>query len=413
MDAMARVDGAAPMAPPGQRRMMVFRAFLAQNVAVGCAFGGFGVSVLPLQQTYGASSGTAALALSICVLVLGLASPLIGSLIGRIGLRWTMIAGVLISAAGYALLAFAPSMTVVLLLYALPLGVGLAMFGPFPASVLASNWYAHNPGTALGIANTPLFAAILPIIGLIVIRDHGLATFYLLLAALHLALLPFLLGVVDGPPDRQHAPADAHGHVSHGMITVGRLMRSPVFWIMSLGAGYLNAVGITGVSHLAAVVAERGVAAAQAAGLLSIMGGSAVFGSLVIGILCSKLGAPRTLALLAAALALSWLLLLSVVAFGPMAACALVLGAAGAGVFPAVNMLSARLFGQDSLPRVIGLFAIVTLPLTFGIPPLVGVMRDATGRYEPVIAAVIGGCAVVAVIFFLMARAASRAAPAD
>ena len=44
------VDGMAPEAAGGGRaRLMVARAFLAQNVAVGCAFGGFGVSVLPLQ----------------------------------------------------------------------------------------------------------------------------------------------------------------------------------------------------------------------------------------------------------------------------------------------------------------------------------------------------------------------------
>lgn len=403
--------GPAPSGSAGQRRMMVARAFLAQNVAVGCAFGGFGVSVLPLMNKYGASSGTTALALSICVLVLGLVSPLVATLIGRVGLRWTMIAGVVISGLGYAALAFAPSMMVVLILFALPLGIGLAMFGPFPASVLASNWYAHNPGTALGVANTPLFAALLPMIGMIVIRDFGLTPFYLMLAALHVALLPFMLGVSDGPADRVHAPADAHGHVPHRMISSTALLRSPTFWVLSLGAGYLNAVGITGVSHLAAFVAERGVAPAEAAVLLSIMGGSAVIGSLVIGLLCGKFGAPRTLALIAAALAVSWTVLLGTTSFPPMAVCALLLGASGAGVFPAVNMLSALLFGQDSLPRVIGLFGLLTLPLTFGLPPLVGVLRDIVSHYAPVIGFVIAGCALVAVIFFVMSRIAARAVP--
>ncbi|MCP1470392.1 cyanate permease [Sphingobium sp. OAS761] len=410
MEAMTRA--AEPAGSPMQRRLMVGRAFLAQNVAVGCAFGGFGVSVLPLQQKFGASSATAALALSICVLVLGLASPAIGALIGRIGLRWTMMAGVIISAIGYALLAVAPSMTVVLLAYALPIGIGLAMFGPFPSSVLASNWYAHNPGTALGVANTPLFAALLPMIGMAVIRDHGLSAFYWMMVGLHILLLPFILGVSDGPADRAHAP-DAHGHVAHEMITARSLLRNPTFWAVCLGAGFLNAVGITGVSHLAGFVAERGVAAADAAALLSVMGGSAVIGSLVIGILCGRLGAPRALSILAAGLALSWFAMLGTTAFAVMALCALVIGAAGAGVFPAVNMLSAHLFGQHSLPRVIGLFAIVTLPLTFGIPPLVGLLRDAVGRYGPVIGLVIGGCAVAAFMFFAMSRIGRRAPPAE
>jgi Cyanate permease len=389
----------------GRARMMVFRAFLAQNVAVGCAFGGFGVSVLPLQQLYGASRGTTTLSLALCVLVLGLVSPLIATLIGRIGLRWTMSIGTVISGVGYALLAFAPSMPVVLLLYALPIGVGLAMFGPFPASVLASNWYRHNPGPALGIANMPLFVALLPVIGMILIRDHGLTTFYLTLAALHVALLPVMLGVSDSRVEAEGPHGSSHGPGGGAMLPARALLRSPAFWIMSLGAGYLNAVGITGVSHLVAFVAERGVAAGEAAGLLSIMGGAAVIGSLAIGFLCGRLGAPFSLGLIAAGLAVSWLALLATTSFPLMALASLMLGAGGAGVFPAVNMLSGRLFGQDSLPRVIGLFGMVTLPLTFFLPPLAGVLRDVIGGYAPVAMIIIGGCAVMALIFFAMARA--------
>jgi cyanate permease len=400
-----------PAADQGRARMMVGRAFLAQNVGVGAAFGGFGVSVLPLQQAYGATTAMAALALSLCVLVLGLVSPLVGTLIGRIGLRWTMIMGAVISGVGYALLSVAPNMGTVLLLYAVPLGIGLAMFGPFPSSVLASNWYPHNPGPALGIANMPLLVALLPMVGLVVIRDHGLATFYLILAALHLALIPFLLGVSDGPPRAGRPTGEpAHGTGTSGMLSTREVLASPAFWALALGAGFLNAVGITGVSHLAAVVAERGVAPSEGAGLLAIMGGSAVLGSLAVGFLCGKLGASRTLALIAAALALSWLAMMGTSAFPVMAICVLVVGACGAGVFPAVNMLSAGLFGQLSLPRVIGLFGMVTLPLTFGVPPVVGLLRDAVGRYGPVIGILIAGCVATALVFLLSARSHSRAA---
>jgi len=408
------MQGSNDASDRSRARKMVGRAFLAQNVGVGAAFGGFGVSVLPLQQVYGASSATAALALSLCVLVMGLASPMVGTLIGRVGLRWTMICGVLISGIGYALLAVAPSMTAVLLLYALPLGVGLAMFGPFPSSVLASNWYPHNPGPALGVANMPVLVALLPIVGLVVIRDHGLANFYLILAVLHIALIPFLLGVSDGPVQAAAGAGDhAHGAAAAGMLPTRTLLASPAFWAMAIGAGFLNAVGITGVSHLAAVVAERGVAPSEGAGLLAIMGGSAVLGSLAVGFLCGKLGAARTLSLIAAALAVSWFAMLGTTAFALMAVCALVLGAGGAGVFPAVNMLSAGLFGQLSLPRVIGLFGMVTLPLTFGVPPLVGLLRDAAGRYGPVIGMLIAGCIGAAIVFLVTGRSRPRvAAPA-
>ena len=382
----------------GKARAMVGRAFLAQNVAVGSTFGGFGVSVLPLQQKYGASAGATGLVLSLCVLVMGLSSPLVGTLIGRIGLRWTMTIGTVLSGLGYFALAFAPSMTAVQILYAIPIGIGMAMFGSFASSILASNWYAHNPGLALGIANTPLFVALLPLIGMVIIRDQSLAAFYLALAGLHVLLLPVLMGVSDGPADKAHMP-DEHGHVAHTMLPSRSVMRSPKFWTMSLGAGFLSAVGIAGVSHLAPFAAERGILPEQSAALLSIMGGASVAGSLVVGILCTRLGAVRTLAVVALALATSWAVLLLTTAFSIMALATLLLGACGAGVFPAVNILSGKLFGQGSLPRVIGIYGIVALPITFCLPPLAGLLHDVTGSYFIVVAVLIGGCAAVAALF--------------
>ncbi len=398
-------SGAVAPQDRGKARAMVARAFLAQNVSVGSAFGAFGVSVLPLQQKYGAGAGATGLALALCVLVMGLVSPFVGNLIGRIGLRWTMLAGALISALGYVLLAFAPSMTVVLALYALPVGVGLAMFGPFPASVLASNWNAHNPGLALGIANTPLLVALLPMVSMVVIRDYSLTTLYLLLAGLHIVLLPVLLGVSDGPADATHRP-DSHGHVAHGMVPSRAILRSARFWTMCLGGGFLAAVGVVGISHLGPFAAERGIAPAQSAALLSIMGGASVAGSLVVGALCSRLGAVRTLALVAAVLGASWAALLGTTAFPLMAAAALLVGACGAGVFPAVNILSGKLFGQDSLPRVVGIYAIASLPLTFCLPPLAGLIHDAAGNYVPVVLILVAGCLGIAAIFGLAGRAA-------
>ncbi|WP_255326481.1 CynX/NimT family MFS transporter [Sphingobium sp. EM0848] len=387
---------------------MVFRAFLAQNVAVGCAFGAFGVTVLPLQEKFGASRGGATLALALCVLMMGAASPVAGTLIGRIGLRWLMTIGTLLSAAGYALLAVTPGMTAVLLLYALPIGVGLAMFGPFPSSVLASNWFPSNPGPALGVANVPLFVALLPVIGSVLIRDHGLTALYLMLAVLHLLALPFMLTIADGPVD-QHHPS-VHDHAAHGMLPTGAVLGRPAFWVMCLGAGYINAAGITGVSHLAAFAAEKGVAANHAALLLSIMGGAAMLGALATGLLCGRLGAARTLALIAIVVCLSWLILSTTLNFIFMAIAALLMGAGGAGVFPAVNMLAGRLFGQASLPRVMGLFGLFTLPLIFCLPPLAGVLHDAVGGYGPVVGIIIGGTAMVALMFMTMGR---RTVPAD
>jgi cyanate permease len=389
---------------------MAIRGFFCQNVASGCAFGGFGVTVVPLQQKFGTSLGMATLGLALTVLVIGLVSPFVATLLGRFGLRRTMTAGAVFSGLGYILLAFAPNMATVLFAYAVPIGVGLTMFGPFPSSVLASSWFRDNPGPALGFVNMPVFLALIPLIGQMVIRDHGLMPFYLILAALHLLLLPLSLGIAEAPVEAVDASSAGDAASSHGM-TAGEVLRQPIFWVIVAGGGALNAAAISGIAHLFSFGLERNIPPEQAAMLLSLLGGASILGSLLIGLLCGRLGATRTLALLGIGFSLSWLVLLITSELALMSAAAMVIGASGAGTFPAISMLSGRSFGQASMARVIGLFSLLTSPLTVCLPPLAGVLHDATGSYNAVAMTIIGGGAAVAILFLLTTRLAIPRAP--
>ncbi len=396
-------------------RSMVGRAFLAQNVGIGCAFGGFSIAVLSIQEKYNAGAGATGLALALCVLVMGVSSPLAGAMIGRIGLRWTMLIGLLISGLGYVGLAFAPSMAVVLALYAIPVGVGLAMIGPIPASVLASNWYAADPGVALGIANMPLMTALIPLAGVALIRDFSLQGFFLTLVGLHVLLLPFIIGVRDGPNtlnSDSHLPQNVNSHDNpvNVMVPVRTVLSSTRFWLICLGSGFLNAVSIAGISVFVPLAAEHGVSSDDSATLLVIIGGASVVGSLVVGMLSSRFGAARSLAACAAVLGLSWAIMLGSTTFTILAVAGLLQGVCSAGVFPAVNILSSRMFGQESLPRVIGLSGMLTLPITFCVPPLAGVLHDAAHSYGPVITFFVGGCAIVTIIFGLLGLKAETSA---
>jgi MFS family permease len=108
---------------------MLVRSFFAQNIAVGCSFGGFAVSVLAVEERYQASRAMAEMILALTLLSMSLLAPLAGGMIVRIGIRMTMIIGVLLSAAGYLTLAFAPTMAIVLAASALLIGPGAALFG--------------------------------------------------------------------------------------------------------------------------------------------------------------------------------------------------------------------------------------------------------------------------------------------
>ncbi|WP_207093804.1 MFS transporter [Novosphingobium sp. PY1] len=391
----------------GTRRAMALRGFLCQNVVVGAAFGAFGITVLPVQAHFGVGRGMATFGLALAVLVMGVGAPLAAGVIGRFGLRVAILAGVILSGLGYLLLGLAPllgeaGMGLVLFAYALPIGLGLA-FVPFSSAMLASRWFQPNPGPALGFVSMPVLVALLPVAGTPVIAALGLSSFYFLLAGLHLLLLPLALGI--GEP---LAGVSGLGHDDTPALAMRTIFRRPAFWVLVCGAGTLTSVGITGMTHLVAFGVERGLSDQHAALLVTFTGGASVAGSLVVGMLCGWLGAARTLALIGVLTALGWSALLATSDLPVMVSVVLLIGAGGAGVFPAVNVLAGQVFGLAALHRVIGLYAIANLPFTFALPPLSGVLHDVAGGYAPVAGMLIAASFAVSMLFFAFSLASGR-----
>lgn len=380
-----------------RRNAMALRGFLCQNVAIGSAFGSYGVIVLSLQARFGVGRGLATLGIAIAVMAMGLGSPVAARLIGRFGLRATMLGGIALSALGNLVLAVAPGFGVVLAAYGV-IGVGLAMFGPFPSSVLAARWFQPRPGTAIGFVNMPVMVALVPLMATPVLARWGLSGLFLALAAMHVALVPFALGVVDAPEGMViAAPAAQPGG--------GRVLSRPLFWVIACGSGVLHASGIAASSHIVALGVEAGLGSGSAALLLSIMGAASIAGAFGAGLLCGAIGAPLTLALIAITTAGAWALLPLVHGLAVMALLTLVMGAGGAGVFPSINVLVGERFGLALAVRTVGLLGLATLPFNFGLPPLAGVLHDRMGGYAPVGLVIGAGCAGIAALFVMMARA--------
>ena len=401
------LSGNTAIAAAGRRTIAV-RASLCQNVIIGCAFGGFGITVLSAQNVFGIGRALATLGLALAVLTMGLSAPFVAGLMGRIGIRKTILIGVALSALGYALAATGVLMgeagfALVLMAYGLPIGMALTMAGPFGSSMITAGWFADNPGPALGFVNMPILVALLPVEGMPFITAMGLANFYFLLAAINLSILPVVWGLADPPAHPDHKAGTA--------IAMRAIAVRPAFWAMVAGAGLLSAIGITGVTHLMAFGVERGVLEQQAALLVSVMGGAAVLGSLVVGMLCGLMGAARTLALIAAVTALGWAVLMATTSLPLMIAILLLVGAGGAGVFPSVNVLASRIFGAAAVTQVVGLYGMAVLPFTFLLPPLAGVLHDAAGGYGPVIWSLVGASLISMLSFVPLSLRNSTATP--
>ncbi len=381
---------------------MLFRAFVSQNTAVGLAYGGFGVCILPLQDRFDVGRGVVALGLSLVVLMTGLTAPLVPMLAQRFGLRAIMVAGALLCSAGYGLLSVAPSIVVALAAYALLLGPGVGLSGTLPAIMLVSRWFPHARGRATGTATMPVVIALTPVIGLAAIMNFGLPGFFLILAALHLVTVPVLLGIREAPSAIRPT---ANASAAHGSAMTARsILAQPLFWMVMIGAGLLNAAGIIGSIHMVAVMIERGLSAPQAAMLASLMGAASVVGALAFGWLADRLGGAWTLALVALCVALSWAIIASSVWLPLMIVAILLAGAAGPGVFTSVSLVFGQVFGTATMPRAAGLFSMFSVPFTFVLPPTAGWLHDVVGHYGPVMTAIVFGGLAVCVLFCSIGR---------
>ena len=378
---------------------MLLRAFLSYNIVIGATFGGFGISVQPLIERYGAGRGAISAALALVGLAAGLLSPLAATSIRRVGLRATMMTGATLSSLGFLTLAFAPSIVVVLLAYAFLIGPAIAAAGSLPTSLLAGSWYPTMRGRAVGLATMPLLIALTPIFGFVIIREASLSAFYLVLAALNLFLVLALVGVRLAPGD-----PSGQGHDRKGEATTLRLIVHPMFWGLVLVSGVLYAIGAIDLTHMVAVLEERGVSPGEAAVMVSIMGGASVLGSFGVGFVADRIGGGWALMIVACVFALCWAIIAATSSLPAMVPAMVALGTCGSGVFTGLNVATSRLFGR-ALGQAIGMMSLCALPLTFLLPPAAGLLRDVATSYVPMMLAIVAAATLVALLSFFIGRA--------
>ena len=123
------------------------RGLLSQNLVIGCSYGTFGISMIGLQERYGAGRGAISLGFSLVVLAMGLLGPLISRSVDRFGFRGTMMVGAALAGSGYALLAVSSQIALFFVAFGLLIGPGVAMSGTLPVGLLVGGWFPESCGS--------------------------------------------------------------------------------------------------------------------------------------------------------------------------------------------------------------------------------------------------------------------------
>ena len=292
-------------------------------VAAGCAIRmlgggfhlyGFTIFFLPITQELGLSRAATSLVFSLARAEGAIEGPLAGYLIDRFGPRPMILAGVLLSGAGYMLLATVNSYFGLLAVY---LGViSLSFSAGFMHSpmVLANTWFIRRRALAMTLISAAIGiggTVITPLLALSV-QTWGwrqgafLAGCGLILIGVPLALFvkrsPESMGLLpdgalaeeDKPPVTSKATANAenvHGHEAN--FTLRQAMRTAAFWMIILATTTRVAVYNSITVHFVPIMVWKGVSEQRAAAMLATMALMSLPSHLLVGWIADFVSKPR------------------------------------------------------------------------------------------------------------------------
>jgi MFS family permease len=346
-----------------------------------------GVFLKPVSAELGITRGDLSSALFLSTVCIAVASPLVGLLLDRFGVRRVMVPGIVLYAMAVAALGLmqAEPGFVIPLIFALVGFVG-AVQSPIPYAEVVTQWFDRERGLALGIATSGvgLGVALLPPFLAMLIGAFGWrsAYFALGLAVLVLAWLPVALFV--------HEPPGLVGRVranrtdSPPGTTAVVALKQRRFWGMT-AAFFLGAMAINGtLTHVIPLLTDRGAAPQQAAFVFSSAGYAIILGRILAGWCLDRFWGPHV-AMFFFAVPILGIALLGSRAAGLVPLIGAVLCGVGIGVeIDLMAFLLSRYFGLRAYGKIYGvMFAIFNVGSGLG-PALSGLTFDRFHSYEPI-----------------------------
>ena len=386
-----------------------WRIALAAFVGVMVSFAAivpytFSLFLDPLHAAFGWAREPMSNGFAIAAITVAFFSPGIGMLLDRFPPRRIILPSIVVFACGLASLSLLTPHIAQFYLTFFLLGVvgnGTAQLA-YSRAVLT--WFRRRRGMALALTLTGSGAGsiLIPQIVQAVIARHGWRDAYLTLGAIALCGLPLTALLVQNRPASKLPTLDEEPTTGSSVATV---LRSPIFWLLALIV-LLPAFGSNGlISHLAAILTERGVSGRGAASALSMLGAAGIAGRLVTGGLLDRFFAPRIAVLMLAVAGVGTLVL--AYATSPSAAIAgtALLGFSLGSEADITPYLIARYFGRKSFSTLYGLTWTAYAVGGATGPMLIGHLYDRHGSYQPrFVVALAATCFAAALLNFLLPR---------
>ena len=372
-------------------------------VLVGSIYSAFGVFVLPVSTELKLSRAQMNTAIGLVSLGNAVLAPIVGWLLDRVAAKSVMIVCAIVYGLSMVTLGLSHSLWLSALVLALGIPIAYLGAGSLPATLLIARWFAAQRGRAMVLTGLGLSLGSLispPAIGLLV-ETNGWRNALLIIGTAMGALLLTLAVIVrerPGPNDVESTREPVSAMRASGEsrcvplpMKVLAVLQMPQFWTMSVSTALVQGVFTTIAISLIPLGRARGLTMLEATGLMSVMGGAAIVGALLLAPIADRAERVVLLSGLFLLGALLNVVLLSGDRYSVLLAGAVTLGVGTGTVTPTFYALLADRFRSASFGTVRGLSMLVisvfgVIEMRFG-----GALFDRTGDYK----ATFGACIAI------------------
>lgn len=369
--------------------IVVLAAFGIQAVAWGlCST--FGVFFNPLLIEFGWTRAMISGAFSLCFLILGFISIIVGGLNDRFGPRMIMVVCGFFVGLGYLLMSQLNTIWQLYLFYGVIVGIGMSGMDVLSLSTIA-RWFVRRRGMMSGIvkAGAGIGMVIMPPIASWLISSYGWRTSYFIIGIIALALVILVAQFLRRGPAQMGQLPDGEEEVNIGCLNSAdggfsfqEAIHTRQFWMLCVIFLLVGFCVEAIIVHIVPHATDLGISAVSAASILAVIGGVSIIGRFVMGSAGDRVGNKPAYLICFGLLsvALLWMQLARELWMLYLFAC--VYGFAHGGFFAVISPWVAELFGLSSHGVILGavLFS-TTIGGAIG-PVLAGHIFDITSSYQ-------------------------------